>query len=88
MTRSHCGRDAAKFFAGLAAGETLGHWLLGLMGTDIFPITVGRFTFTSGWNTFAMILWPVALAALVYAGWIMGERPEGQSAPPTHSAPA
>lgn len=88
MATSHCARDAAKFFAGWAASETLGHWLLGLMGTDMFPLSVGRFTFTAGWNTFAMIVWPVVLAALVYVGWFLSERPEAHSAPPTHSAPA
>lgn len=79
-------REFAKFFAGLAGGETLGHWFLGLMGTDVFPITVGRFTFTSTWNNFAMAFWPLALAALVYVGWLKGENTDLPAAPPKHSA--
>ena len=88
MKRSVQGRDIAKFFAGWAAAETVGHWALGLLGTDLFPITIGRFAFTNGWNLFAMAAWPVVLAALVYVGWSFGERPEPHSASPTHSAPA
>lgn len=88
MKMSIQGRDVAKFFAGWAAAETAGHWALGLLGTDMFPVMVGRFTFTSGWNTFAMAAWPVVLAALAYVGWCFKERPESDSASPTHSAPA
>jgi hypothetical protein len=88
MKTSVSGRDAAKFFAGWAAAETVGHWALGLLGTDMFPVTVGRFTFTSEWNIFAMVAWPIALAVLAYVGWCAAERPSPHREPPTHSAAA
>lgn len=76
-------RDVAKFFAGWAAAETIGHWALGILGTDLFPITIGRFVFTADWNLFAMAAWPLILAALAYVGWCCEE---SRSLPPTHSA--
>lgn len=75
-------RDVAKFFAGWAAAETLGHWALGILGTDMFPVTIGRFTFTAGWNLFAMAAWPVVLAALAYVGWSLNESEASASAHP------
>lgn len=86
MKRSIQGRDIAMFFAGWAAAETLGHWLLGILGSDVFPMTVGGFTFTSKWNTFAMVAWPIVLVALVYVSCVWKKRPEPHSASPTPSA--
>ena len=87
MTISHHGREVAKFFAGWAASETVGHWLLGMLGTNLFPITIGRFTFTSTWNTFAMFAWPVVMAGLLYLAWFREEQAEPSSDASTHSAP-
>ena len=63
-------RETAKFFAGYAAAETLGHWWMGIWGKDLLPMDLGWFTFTASVNMFAMIAWPLVLIALVYVGWL------------------
>lgn len=63
-------QEVAKFLAGIAASETLGHWWLGIWGGNVLPPKLPWFTFTSTMNTFAMIAWPVVLAALLYYAWV------------------
>lgn len=62
-------RDLAKFMAGVAANETLGHWWLGIWGSELLPMKIGSFTFTRTFNMFSMIFWPTMLALLVYWAW-------------------
>ena len=77
-------RDIAKFFAGVATSETLAHWWLGFWGSDLLPIQIGGFTFSSDWNMGVMVLWPIVLAAAIYFGWLHkdGPRRPASFAPP------
>lgn len=81
-------RDAAKFLAGLAAGETVGHLWLGTGGRHLLPMPLGWFTFTESMNDVVMVAWPVVLCGLVWFAWLRpttaGERvgdPGGARAP-------
>jgi hypothetical protein len=74
------GREVAKFLAGYAAAETIGHWALGIFFQNMLPFSIGNFQFTSTANLFCMFAWPVALAALVYVGWFMKELPKFKTA--------
>ena len=75
-------REVAKFLAGYAGAETLGHWWLGIWGGHLLPMDVGWFTFTTAINMFAMIFWPVALVVLMYFAWFRKGRPTlGQAEP-------
>ncbi len=65
-------KEFAKFFAGIAAHETVGHWWLGIWGHDLLPIRFAGITFTEQVNLVLMAVWPVVLAALVYYAWIHG----------------
>lgn len=76
-------REFAKFFAGVAAQETIGHWWLGLWGRDLLPMKFAWFTFTPMLNTFAMVLWPLLLVALVYYAWLCRDRTRSPSGGPT-----
>ena len=81
-------REIAKFLSGYAAAETLGHWWMGIWGRHLLPMDVGWFTFTTTFNTFAMIFWPVVLAALVYMGWFRTAEPalvQAGSSPSRHA---
>jgi hypothetical protein len=73
-------RDIAKVLCGYAGAETIGHWWMGIWGRDLLPMHIGSFTFTPALNTFAMIAWPLVLAALVYFGWWY--RKVGDAVPP------
>jgi hypothetical protein len=72
---SNTTREIAKFLSGYAGAETLGHWWMGIWGRHLLPIDLGWFTFTPTFNTFAMIVWPLVLAALVYVGWVRKAEP-------------
>ena len=63
-------REAAKFLAGLAACETLGHLWLGIWGKHLLPMDLGWFTFTETMNDVVMVAWPVALCGLVWFAWL------------------
>ncbi len=63
-------KEFAKFFAGIAAHETVGHWWLGVWGRDLMPIKFAGITFTEQYNMVLMAAWPIILAALVYYAWI------------------
>lgn len=63
------GREWAKFFAGLAFDQTLGHWLFGLFWSELFPLKIGWFTFTATFNYACMAVWPLLTIALVYIAW-------------------
>ncbi len=63
-------REFAKFFAGFAAQETLGHWFLGIWGRDYFPIRLGGFEFTPQHNLFVMTGWMLVCMGLVYYAWL------------------
>jgi len=77
------GRDLAKFLAGVAANETVGHWWLGIWGRDLLPMKIGGFTFTNTFNMFSMIAWPILLAFLVYWGWFHQPKADTTSMPHT-----
>jgi len=62
-------REIAKVLTGYAGAETVGHWWMGIWGRHLLPIDMGWFTFTPALNTFAMIVWPLVLVALVYVAW-------------------
>ena len=66
---SNVTRDIAKVLCGYAGAETIGHWWMGVWGRHLMPMEMGWFTFTPAFNTFAMIAWPLVLAALVYFAW-------------------
>ena len=68
-------REIAKALSGYAAAETIGHWWMGIWGRHLLPLDMGWFTFTPALNTFAMIIWPLVLAALVYYAWFHKPRP-------------
>ena len=61
-------KEFAKFSAGVAAMQTVGHWALGL--SDALPITLVGITYTSGVNTMAMVIWPIITLLLVYYAWV------------------
>jgi hypothetical protein len=58
-------REGAKFLAGFAAGETIGHLWLGMWGKHLLPMTLGWFTFTESMNAVVMMVWPIVLCTLV-----------------------
>jgi hypothetical protein len=68
-------REIAKALSGYAGAETIGHWWMGTWGRHLLPMDLGWFTFTPALNTFAMIAWPVVLAALIYVGWFRKAEP-------------
>ena len=74
--------EVAKFLSGYAAAETLGHWWIGIWGRHLLPMDVGWFTFTPAFNTFAMIVWPLVLAALGYFAWCRKAQPASVQAEP------
>ncbi|MFZ9882075.1 MAG: hypothetical protein ACO3QC_11805, partial [Phycisphaerales bacterium] len=63
--------------AGIAADETVGHWWLGTFGKDMLPMNVGPLTVTAPVNVGFMVIWPMALAFLVWFAWF---RKEGHAA--------
>ena len=67
-------REAAKFLAGIAAGESLGHWWLGIWGQHLLPMPLGWFTFTASMNSVVMVLWPALLVSLVWFAWLRQPR--------------
>ena len=67
-------KEGGKFLSGIAFSETVGHWWLGIWGQHMLPWDFGWFTFTSSINTFAMILWPIVLVALVWFSWLRKPR--------------
>jgi hypothetical protein len=75
MTKSRS-REAAKFLAGVAANETIGHWWLGLWGRELLPLKLPWFSFTERANTIVMIVWPIVLIGLVYYAWMRKARVE------------
>lgn len=62
-------REVAKFFAGYAFAETIGHWAMAFWAHRLLPLDLGFFTFTSTMNAVAMAIWPIVLIALAYVGW-------------------
>lgn len=80
----HATREIAKALSGYAGAETIGHWWMGIWGRHLLPMDVGWFTFTPALNTFAMIVWPLVLAALVYFAWFY--KPQLAVVPPKPSA--
>ena len=62
----------ALVFAGVAANETLGHWILGIWGTHLFPMKFLGMTVTQEFNWLAMGLWPLVLLLCIYLGWRRG----------------
>ena len=63
-------RDIAKFLAGIAFSESVGHLWLGIWGQDMLPWQFSWFTFTSTMNTVAMVAWPMVFAGLVWLAWV------------------
>ena len=61
-------KEIAKFFAGVAANQTIVHWGLGL--SDVLPLTLLGMTYTTTLNTAAMVAWPVIAILLVHYAWI------------------
>ena len=80
-------REAAKFLAGYAGAETLGHWWMGVWGRHLMPLDLGWFTFTPAVNTFAMIFWPLVLVALVYHAWLRKTEPASAGAEAVRGGP-
>ncbi|MFZ9689481.1 MAG: hypothetical protein ACO3DS_06545 [Phycisphaerales bacterium] len=68
-------RDVAKFLAGIAFSESVGHLWLGIWGQDMLPWSFGSFTFTSTMNAVAMVAWPAVLVALVWFAWFREPAP-------------
>ncbi len=61
-------KELAKFFAGVAAMETVAHWLLGFSG--VLPLTFFGITVTGSLNVIAMVFWPIATWLLIYWAWL------------------
>ncbi|SKA28664.1 hypothetical protein SAMN02745126_04814 [Enhydrobacter aerosaccus] len=61
-------KEFAKFFAGVAAMQTVFHWALGL--SDVLPVTLVGITYTPGLNTTAMVAWPIIMVLLIYYAWL------------------
>jgi hypothetical protein len=74
MANGSNGRHAAMFLAGIAADETVGHWWLGIFGTDMLPMQFGPLTVTQSLNEALMVIWPVALVFLVWYAWFRKEK--------------
>ena len=70
----HASREVAKFLAGVACNESLGHLWLGTFGRDLLPLPLKVFTFTAGMNDVCMVVWPLVLAGLVWYGWLWQPR--------------
>jgi len=71
-------RDWAIYVAGIATTETVGHWWLGIWGTDLLPLKVGPWTVTPDANAWFMAAWPVVLLG---AAWFALTRREQGSVP-------
>jgi hypothetical protein len=65
---SNLKRELAKFFAGVAANQTLTHWAFGL--SDVLPFKLLVVTYTPALNGVAMIVWPLVAVALIRYGWM------------------
>ena len=65
-------KELAKFFAGVAAMETVFHWALGF--SDVLPLTLLGITYTRTLNTSAMVAWPIIAVLLAYYAWLRTER--------------
>lgn len=76
-------REGAKFLAGFAAGETIGHLWLGMWGKHLLPMPLGWFTFTESMNAVVMMVWPIVLCTLVWFAWL---RPIGTGVGLHHEA--
>jgi hypothetical protein len=76
----HTSREVAKFLAGIACHETLGHLWLGTLGRDLLPLSFSLFTFTEDMNLVCMVVWPVILAGLVWYAWLWHPRAESVTA--------
>ena len=80
-------RDIAKVAVGYAAAETIGHWWVGIWGQHLLPMDIGWFTFTKEMNQVVMIIWPLALLALIALAW--GRRTADRTSPSyPHCSPA
>lgn len=61
-------KEVAKFFAGVAANQTLTHGAFALSGD--LPLRILGVVYTREFNTLAMIFWLIVLVALVYYAWV------------------
>lgn len=61
-------KEVAKFFAGVAANQTLTHGAFALKGD--LPLTILGVTYTRELNVGAMVFWLIVLVVLVYFAWI------------------
>ncbi len=61
-------KEIAKFFAGVAANQTIVHWGLGL--SDVLPLKLLGITYTTTLNAAAMVAWPIIAMLLVYYAWM------------------
>ena len=61
-------KEVAKFFAGVAANQTLTHGAFAL-GGDL-PLRILGVVYTREFNTLAMVFWLIVLVALVYYAWV------------------
>lgn len=66
-------KEVAKFFAGVAAEETVVHWTLGF--SEVLPLKLFGITITPTLNTGAMVVWPIIAGLLVYYAWMQKEHP-------------
>lgn len=74
----HASRECAKFLAGIAFQESIGHLWLGIWGRDLLPLSLRWFTFTAEMNAICMVAWPTLLVASVWYAWVW--HPRGSSA--------
>ena len=66
-------KELAKFFAGVAADQTVVHFALGVSG--VLPLKLFGISLTQRLNTFGTVFWPIVLILLVYYAWIRKEGP-------------
>lgn len=61
-------KEVAKFFAGVAANQTLTHGAFALSGD--LPLRILGIVYTREFNIAAMIFWLIMLIVLVYYAWM------------------
>lgn len=65
-------KEVAKFFAGVAANQTLTHGAFALKGD--LPLEILGISYTRELNVAAVIFWLIVLVVLVYSAWVRKSR--------------
>lgn len=60
-------KEVAKFFTGFAGCQVLTHGAFAISGVQF---TIFGFSYTTQFNTIAVVFWAIVLILLVYYAWI------------------